>query len=106
MSARRVYLLVAAVLIVWAALFYVVKASRPLGGGKARRVVDCSSAIETAKHEAAKLGYVVGEMDIDCRPTADHYVVVLLPRANQLGGDVTVRVRANDGTVCEVTRGQ
>ena len=106
MSARSVCLLVAAVLIVWAALFYVVRASRPSDGGEAGGAIDCGSAMETAKHEAAELGYAVEEMDVHCYPEADHYVVVLSPRANQLGGDVTFKVNAGDGTVYEVIRGQ
>ena len=73
---------------------------------KGAAVVDSSSAIEIAQREAARLGYPVAEMKVDCREVAGHYVVVFLPSGNQIGGYVTVRVNASDGTVLEVMRGQ
>ena len=106
MSAKPICLLVAALMVVLVVLVWVVKISRPSEGMNGAGVVDSNSAIEIAQREAARLGYPVAEMKVDCREVAGHYVVVFLPSGNQLGGDVTVRVNASDGTVLEVMRGQ
>ena len=65
-----------------------------------------SDALELAKDEAERLGYDVGSLDMSVQRTAEYCVVTMLPRANQLGGDLVVKINVQTRRVVSVVRGQ
>ena len=65
-----------------------------------------NEAMTIATRQARQLGYDPDKMTVECEKEAEGFVIVFLPPANQLGGDLTVEVDASTGRVTGVLRGQ
>ncbi len=72
----------------------------------AKPQIPSNEAITIATREARQLGYDPDKMTVECEKEANGFVIVFLPSANQLGGDLTVEVDASTGRVTGVLRGQ
>ena len=65
-----------------------------------------NEAITIATEQARQLGYDPNKMSVECEEGANGFVIVFLPPADQLGGDLTVEVDASTGRVTGILRGQ